>query len=162
MDNLKLSKMTLLDLENIKNILLADFDDFWSINVLKSELLNPDSKYIVAKLNNVILGFGGIWKSVDDIHITNIVVRKDYRNKHIGSIILSKLIEISKLENNIKELTLEVNSNNIPAIKLYENFNFKKVGLRKKYYNNIDDAIIYTKILTDDNQNLKGDTNEKK
>lgn len=150
MDNLELSEMTLLDLENLQDILSTDFDDFWSANILKSELQNPYSKYIVAKLNNIIVGFGGIWKAVDDIHVTNIVVKKDYRNKHIGSIILSKLIEISKLENNIKELTLEVNSNNIPAIKLYEKFNFKKVGLRKKYYNNIDDAIIYTKILTDD------------
>lgn len=151
MDNLELSEMTLLDLKNIQDILFTDFDDFWSINVLKNELLNPDSTYIVAKFNDIIIGFGGIWKAVDDIHITNIVVKKDYRNNHIGSIILSKLIEISKLENNIKELTLEVNSNNIPAISLYEKFNFKKVGLRKKYYNNIDDAIIYTKILTDDN-----------
>lgn len=151
MDNLKLSKMTLLDLKNIQDILFTDFDDFWSINVLKNELLNPDSTYIVAKFNDIIIGFGGIWKAVDDIHVTNIVVKKGYRNKHIGSIILSKLIEISKLETNIKELTLEVNSNNIPAIKLYEKFNFKKVGLRKKYYNNIDDAIIYTKILTDNN-----------
>lgn len=151
MDNLKLSKMTLLDLENIQDILFTDFDDFWSTNVLKSELSNSNSTYLVAKLNNIIVGFGGIWKAVDDIHITNIVVRKDYRNKHIGSIILSKLIDISKLETNIKTLTLEVNSNNISAIKLYEKFNFKKVGLRKKYYNNIDDAIIYTKFLTNDN-----------
>lgn len=151
MDNLKLSKMTLLDLENIQDILFTDFDDFWSTNVLKSELSNSSSTYLVAKLNNIIVGFGGIWKAVDDIHITNIVVRKDYRNKHIGSIILSKLIDISKLETNIKTLTLEVNSNNISAIKLYEKFNFKKVGLRKKYYNNIDDAIIYTKFLTNDN-----------
>ena len=39
---------------------------------------------------------------------------------------------------------LEVNENNIPAIKLYEKFNFQKVGLRKKYYNNIDNAILMT------------------
>ena len=52
-----------------------------------------------------------------------------------------------KSDKNIKALTLEVNSNNIPAQKLYEKFNFKRVGLRKKYYNNTDDAIIMTKQL---------------
>ena len=39
---------------------------------------------------------------------------------------------------------LEVNATNIPAQKLYEKFGFKVVGLRKKYYNNKDDAIIMT------------------
>lgn len=147
MDNLEISEMTLLDLETIQDILISDFDDFWSASTLKGELQNPNSKYIVAKFDNTIVGFGGIWKAVDDIHITDIVVRKNQRNNGIGSVILSKLIEISKSDKNIKALTLEVNSNNIPAQKLYEKFDFKRVGLRKKYYNNTDDAIIMTKQL---------------
>ena len=147
MANLEISEMTLLDLDTIQDILISEFDDFWSVNTLKNELQNPNSKYVVAKLNNEIVGFGGIWKAVDDIHITDIVVRKTQRNNGIGSAILYKLIEISKFDNNIKALTLEVHSNNIPAQKLYEKFDFKRVGLRKKYYNNTDDAIIMTKKL---------------
>lgn len=147
MDNLEILEMTLLDLEAIQDILISDFDDFWSVSTLKSELQNPNSKYIVAKFDNTIVGFGGIWKAVDDIHITDIVVRKAQRNNGIGSAILSKLIDLSKLDKNIKSLTLEVNSNNIAAQKLYKKFDFKKVGLRKKYYSNTDDAIIMTKQL---------------
>ena len=147
MDNLEISEMTLLDLETIHDILISDFDDFWSVSTLKSELQNSNSKYIVAKLDNDIVGFGGIWKAVDDIHITDIVVRKAQRNNGIGSGILAKLIELSKGDENIKSLTLEVNSTNTTAQKLYEKFDFKKVGLRKKYYNNTDDAIIMTKQL---------------
>ena len=147
MDNLEITLMNMSDLELIKDILLSDFDEFWNYSTLKSELLNPNSKYIVTKKNNKILGFAGIWKSVDDVHITNIVVNKNFRNQRIGSIMLSKLIELATLEQNISSITLEVNSNNTPAIKLYEKFGFKVVGLRKKYYNNADDAIIYTKKL---------------
>ena len=147
MDNLEISEMTLLDLETIQDILISDFDDFWSVSTLKGELQNSNSKYIVAKLDNDIVGFGGIWKAVDDIHITDIVVRKTQRNNGIGSAILAKLIELSKDDENIKSLTLEVNSNNIAAQKLYKKFDFKKVGLRKKYYSNTDDAIIMTKQL---------------
>ena len=147
MDNLEISEMTLLDLETIQNILISDFDDFWSVSTLKSEIQNPNSKYILAKIDNDIVGFGGIWKAVDNMHITDIVVRKVQRNNGIGSAILAKLIELSKGDENIKNLTLEVNSNNIPAQKLYEKFDFKKVGLRKKYYSNTDDAIIMTKQL---------------
>ena len=145
MHNIEIFRMTISDLELIKESLLLDFDDFWNFNTFKNELLNPNSKYIVAKINNEIVGFGGIWKAVDDVHITNIVTAKKYRSQNIGSILLSNLIEMSKSEIGITSITLEVNSNNIPAIKLYEKFGFKKVGLRKKYYNNIDDAVIYTK-----------------
>ena len=146
MDNIKISVMTLPDLDSICNILTCEFDDFWNYNVFKSELENKNSKYVIAKLNDEIVGFGGIWFSVDDIHITNIVVKKCYRNKKIGTLILSALIDMCKNQTQ-KSITLEVNSNNIPAQKLYENFGFKTIGIRKKYYNTTDDAIIMTKEL---------------
>lgn len=145
MDNVQISVMTIENLELIKDILLTEFDDFWNYNVFKSELLNPNSKYIKAELEGKIIGFAGIWKAVDIVHITNIVTAKSYRNKGLGSIMLNKLIEIAKLETDIDSITLEVNSNNIPAQKLYEKYGFKTVGLRKKYYNNKDNAIIMTK-----------------
>ncbi len=145
MDDLKIYKMSISDLDSISDILLEDFDDFWTYQVLKEELGNPNSKYLVVKdKNDVILGFGGIWKAVDDIHITNIVVKKDLRNKGIGSMLLNKLIELCKKEKNINSITLEVNTQNIPAIKLYEKYGFKNVGIRKKYYNGKYDAAIMT------------------
>ena len=147
MDNVKISMMNLQDLENIKDILIQDFDDFWTYNIFKIELENPNSKYIVAKIENKIIGFAGIWKAIDVAHITNIVTAKTLRNKGIGSTMLKKLIELAKSENNINAITLEVNVNNIPAQKLYEKYGFKNTGLRKNYYNNTDDAIILTKNL---------------
>ena len=147
MDNVEISMMTVSDLDLIKDTLLTDFDDFWNYNTFKNELLNPNSKYIVAKRDNEILGYAGIWKSVDDVHITNIVTAKNLRRQNIGSLLLSNLIELAKKEKNITSITLEVNSTNIPAQKLYEKFDFKIVGIRKKYYNNTNDAIIMTKEL---------------
>lgn len=146
MDNIKISAMTLSDLDSISSILTCEFDDFWNYNLFKSELENQNSKYIVAKANNQIIGFAGVWFSVDDIHITNIVVKKSYRNQKIGSLMLSNLIELCRNQTQ-KFITLEVNSNNIPAKKLYQKFGFENVGIRKKYYNNTEDAIIMTKTL---------------
>lgn len=148
MDNIKIFRMTVSDLNEIEDILSSDFDDFWNINTFKNELLNPNSKYIVAKIDNKIVGYAGIWKAVDDVHITNIVTAKNLRRQNIGSILLSNLIEMAKTEIGITSITLEVNCNNLPAKKLYEKFGFKVVGLRKKYYNNTDSAIIMTKELS--------------
>ena len=133
--------MILDDLNKISSILQSDFDDFWNENILKSELENENSYYIVAKENDDIVGFGGLWKSIDDIHITNIVTKKSVRNKGIGKAILNALINQAKVFGyNI--ITLEVNETNSTAISLYKKFGFEKVGIRKRYYNNSDNAII--------------------
>lgn len=141
MKTIEIMQMTLSDLDNISSTLQTCFDDFWNYNILKSELENPNSKYIVAKMEETIIGFAGIIDTLDQMEITNIVVRKDMRNKGIGNILLNKLIQLSK-GNQKNTIFLEVNSNNLNAIKLYEKNGFKKVGLRKKYYNNTDDAIL--------------------
>ena len=138
-----ITNMTITDFELIKDHLIEDFDDFWTPQTLKNELENESSKYIVAKASEQIVGFAGIWKAYDNIHITNIVVRKDCRLHGIGKLLLEKLIQISKKQN-ISSITLEVNKTNRIAIQLYSEYGFKETGLRKNYYNGISDALIMT------------------
>lgn len=141
MDNLKIANMTLQDFKEIKDILISDFDDFWSPEVLKNEIIGENKKYIVAKLENEIIGFCGLMINFDEIEIMNIVVKKVYRGKGVGNALLNEIIRISQ-NLNCKKIFLEVNEKNKPAIKLYEKNGFKKIGIRKKYYNSRDDAII--------------------
>ena len=136
-----ISEMNLQDLENIKGCLLTDFDNFWSYNILKQELENGKSKYFVAKQENEIVGFAGILLIIDQVNIMNIVVKKDKRNFGIGASLLEEIIRYSKIHN-ATSITLEVNEKNILAIKLYKKYGFKQVGLRRKYYNNEDNAIL--------------------
>lgn len=148
---ISISKMTTNDLNEIASILSTEFDDFWNENIFRQELQNENSEYIVARLNNEIVGFAGIWISPVDIHITDIVVRKDKRNMKIGSNILEELIKLAETKER-ETLTLEVNEKNEIAQKLYLNYGFEKLGKRKKYYNNEDDAIIMTLNLNNINK----------
>lgn len=138
---IEISEMSLTDFEEIQSVLISDFDDFWNSETLKNELKNNNSYYIVAKINNNIVGFAGIKTVLDEADIMNIVTKKDSRNSGIGSVLFSSIISYAK-SNNIKKLTLEVNENNHSAIHLYEKFGFIKIAERKKYYNGIDTAII--------------------
>jgi len=140
---MEIKQMTISDLEELKEILTIQFDDFWTYSCFQSELENPKSTYFVARLENKIVGFAGIWEAVDDIHITNIAVKKDFRKQGIASKLLEKLITTAKLKNT-SSLTLEVNCKNSAAIHLYEKYNFVNLGRRKKYYNGTDDAYIMT------------------
>ena len=144
-DNIEIEVMTLVDLENIKNILASDFDEFWNHNVFKEELQSENSKYLVAKLNNEIIGFAGIKIIIDKADIMNIVTKKAVRNRGVGTLLLSKIIYLCKKQN-FNSVSLEVNEINSSAIHLYENFGFEKVGNRKKYYNG-SNAILMTKNL---------------
>ena len=132
--------MSLDDLNKIASN-LNNFDDFWTFGIFKDELINPKCHYIVAVEDEDILGFGGISVVLDEANINNIAVRVDKRDIKIGSKILQNLIDISK-SLNCSFITLEVNVENSPAIKLYENFGFKNLGIRKNYYNGQTDAYI--------------------
>ena len=142
----QISNMSKTDLESIADIWSVDFDDFWPFSVLETEFSNPNSICFVAKYNDKIIGVASLWKSVDDIHITNIVIKKEFRGNGFSNVLLEKLIQTSK-DLNYSSITLEVDSNNIVAINLYKNHNFKELGIRKKYYNNTNDAIIMTLFL---------------
>lgn len=146
MEKIIIDYMTLDDFEKIKENLITDFDEFWTPGILLSELKNENTKYIVLKENDKIIGFAGIWITPDDIELNNIVIRKDKRGKGYSKLLLEKLIEISKgLDREI--FTLEVSEQNEVAISLYSKFGFEKVGLRKKYYDGKFDAILMSKKL---------------
>lgn len=135
---------TFSDLEQIAHRLSSDFDNFWNYDTLKDELNSEFSKYIVAKTqDNNIVGFCGIKIILDEAELMNIVVKKDFRGRKISSYMLSEIIRYCK-NHEIKAINLEVNIKNTIAINLYKKYNFKEVGLRKKYYNGIDDAILMT------------------
>ena len=138
--------MTLSDLEELKYTLQTDFDDFWNFEIFKEELVNTNSNYLVLRYDNEIVCFGGIKIILDEANIMDIVTRKDKRNQGFAKFVLNELINISK-EQNCASITLEVRENNMPAIHLYELFDFKEVGRRKKYYKDGDTAILMTRKL---------------
>jgi ribosomal-protein-alanine N-acetyltransferase len=142
-NDIKIKKMNIGDLEIIAPTLQSDFDDFWNYNIFKQELENPNSYYICAICKGELIGFAGIMVVLDQADITNIVVKKDFRGNGVGNILLKNLISLAD-ELNFNTITLEVNENNKVAISLYEKFGFTLCGQRKKYYNGKDTALIMT------------------
>ena len=142
----EITNMQISDLDLIANTLESDFDDFWNYNVFRSELENGNSRYLVAKINGEVVGFAGIIPVIDEADISNIVVHKDFRNKKIGSSLLEGLLDLAAALN-LSTINLEVRASNVYAIKLYEKYGFEVCGLRKKYYDNHEDAFLMKKNL---------------
>lgn len=133
--------------ENIDDIYFIStlcFPKPWLRESFEMEYNNDIARYIVAIKDNKVIGYGGVWFVVDEGHITNIAVHPDYRRQGAASAILKNLISLC-MESSINSMMLEVRKSNLPAQKLYTNFGFKPEGIRKKYYDHIEDAIIMWK-----------------
>ncbi|MBQ2897260.1 MAG: ribosomal protein S18-alanine N-acetyltransferase [Clostridia bacterium] len=140
-------KIVPLTEEHVSGIKLIDdlcFESPWSLKSFKSELSNPLAVYFVALMGEQVIGYCGYWWVFDEGQITNIAVHPDYRKMGIASKLMDEMVKKCSVTD-VYSLTLEVRVSNKPAILLYEKYGFKKVGLRPKYYDNKEDALLMTK-----------------
>ncbi len=132
------------DLDSLMEIESTAYGEHhWSKDSFANELNNKVAKYYAVKNNKAeLVGYMGVWNIVDEAHITTIAVKEDFRRMHIAEALIAKMLE-DCYNNYIKYITLEVRAGNVPAIKLYEKFGFKSLGVRKGYYqDNGEDALI--------------------
>ena len=134
---------------HIDDIVLVEQECFsspWSKNMFKEEISGKFSHYYVVEEDSRAVAYMGMWSLSGEGHITNVAVKKDCRRKGYAKALISHFVEIAKQEN-LEFLTLEVRATNEPAIALYKSFGFVPVGMRKKYYDNKDDAYLLTKFF---------------
>lgn len=128
----KLTKEEVQEVIQLGTMLNPNFSKLFHI-----ENLNPNETIYLYKENNINKGFIHIQNGLDIIDLLNIIVKPEYQNQGIGSVLLKYIID-NKQD---KKIMLEVRSKNINAIKLYQKYDFKIINIRKKYYKD-DDAII--------------------
>jgi ribosomal-protein-alanine N-acetyltransferase len=101
--------------------------------------------FIVAEKDHKIIGFiigGKINQNLAKILMLS--VSKLFRNQKIGSSLFKKFLEEISTDN-IKNIQLEVRSDNKKAIKFYEKNGFKITKKIKKFYQNGNDAFTMEK-----------------
>ncbi|GAB6099933.1 ribosomal protein S18-alanine N-acetyltransferase [Halanaerocella petrolearia] len=135
---------------HLDQVLAIEEDSFsnpWSLPTFIRELYNSYAYYIVAVFGEEIIGYLGSWLLCDEIHITSLAVKKNYRRQGIATKLLDRLFSDVKRANYTKA-TLEVRESNYQAQKLYKNEGFIKVKIQKEYYSdNGEDAIVMWKQL---------------
>ena len=139
-DDIAILEMSYTDLENIK-LNYSMFPNIWEYDVLQDDY--NDSKYIVIKQNEEIYGFAGFRTIFEEMEIMNIVTKVDKRNQGFASNMLSYILRYAH-NHEMEKIDLEVNENNLPAIKLYKTYGFQVVGKRNTYYKDGGNAILMT------------------
>lgn len=146
--DISIRKMEEKDLERIMEIENQAFTTPWPKEAFLLEITkNQLARYLVAEVENMVVGYGGIWLILDEGHVTNIAVDSRYREKGIGKKLVEGLISLCS-EEKIMAMTLEVRASNIAAQNLYKKYGFTEFGIRPNYYaDDKEDAIIMWKSL---------------
>ncbi|WP_236932723.1 ribosomal protein S18-alanine N-acetyltransferase [Geosporobacter ferrireducens] len=146
MGELTIRYMNKEDISQVLEIEKQCFSVPWTKEAFVMEVeKNKFARYIVAELDEIIVGYGGMWMIIDEAHVTNIGVRPDFRGRGFGDVIVKAMIAAAEKEG-IYNMTLEVRASNRVARNLYEKYGFKACGIRPKYYqDNNEDAVIMWK-----------------
>ena len=100
---------------------IKDFENYFKEDAIK-----------IWKISNTkIIGFVIFYHIRDEIEIIQIGIMKSFQRNNYGSLIVNK---IKKLKD-IRKIFLEVSVANTQAINFYLKNGFKKIGIRKAYYN---------------------------
>ncbi len=122
-------------------------DGLWSREQWIKELTDKDRKCFGIFIETRMIAFACGWIVLDELQVTAIAVHPKERRIGQGKRILSYLLNQAKL-NGAKKAILEVKSNNFSAQSLYEKIGFIPIGIRKKFYKDRSDAIIFCCDLT--------------
>lgn len=146
--NLVIEKGELKDIETLCEMESQDDpeDLQWSKTSLEQSFDNKSYACYILKSKEKPLGYISVIDLGEEIEILRVVVLKTARLQGVGQKLISYIFELGKKQN-AKEILLEVNDHNYPALSLYQKMGFEKVGERKQYYSERENAILMKKFL---------------
>ena len=147
---LGISPMRRRDLRHgVMDIEAVSYPRPWSQGVFESEIAQVRSgtrHYIVARSapdgrRARIVGYAGVWLSGHEAHVTNVAVAPETRRQGVATALMLGLADVA-IARGCRSWTLEVRVSSRGAQELYRRFGFAPAGVRTRYYENTEDAIV--------------------
>ena len=139
--------MTHADLAEVLAIEVDLFPiDAWTEELFLGELAEVlNSRDVaVAILDSEIVGYASFRYVGKQGDVNTIAVSKDQQGKGIGTALMDWLESQATLRN-VREIFLEVRSDNEAAMKMYASRGYERIDVRRNYYGNTIDANIMRK-----------------
>ena len=144
--------MSRADLGRVYEIECASYVYPWSMTAFQAELASPRSHFILAVSrggegkNGLIMGYTGFRHLANEMHVINVAVHPRFRRRGMGRALLRWVLEAAR---NLRcsRVNLEVRRSNLVAQQLYRGEGFVAVGLRRRYYQGGEDAILMSRFF---------------
>lgn len=109
------------------------FSKPWSRQGFLDALQLGNTVFLVAEEEGDIVGYIGMYFSLDEGEITNVAVDSRMRRRGVGEMLV-KAMQKEAGQRGISSIVLEVRISNENAIRLYERNGFVNQGVRKGFY----------------------------
>lgn len=130
------------DVPRVMEVERECFPTPWHESAYMTELSNRSAYYVVACVDDQIIGYAGMWVIMDEAHITTLGVARDARSRKVGEQLLVGLLDES-IRRGARRATLEVRQSNEVAQNLYRKYGFSPAALRRGYYtDNHENAVV--------------------
>src|SRR5215213_4374640 len=155
LDNFTIKKAESADIEIVKAIETECGLSSWTLADYRLELERTDSLFFTCKVHSEMAGFilarlitnKHVAALENEAEIYNIAVKKEFRHRKIGSLLLAKLVE-KVIEEGAAKIYLEVRKSNLEALNFYQTNDFGIIGERRNFYiSPMEDAILMCRIL---------------
>ena len=134
--------LTEADIPAIEAIEATAFYDAWNENMLRNELDNALTTYVVMESEGKVIGYAGFWLVAGEAQVTRVAVLEELRGLGLGTRLTAALVN-KAWEQGAEAVTLEVRESNLAAQKAYLTCGFASEGIRPNYYeDNHENAVI--------------------
>lgn len=133
------------DIEGIYRIEAESFSQPWCRENFIDEMNIFFSTIIVAEGREGVIGYAVAWKVLNEIHLNRIAVKKEYRRKGVGVLLLND-ITMRLCAAGPGVILLEVREKSIGVRAFYLSQGFRENGIRKNYYTD-DNAVLMEKSI---------------
>lgn len=114
-----------------------------------SDALSAGYSTWLCRVGGDLVGFSVVMQVVDEAHLLNIAVCKHYQGQGYGARLLHRAMQNARASG-ANNMFLEVRRSNDQAARLYRDFGFAEIAVRKGYYPAVtgrEDALIFERAL---------------
>lgn len=130
------------DIPALVRLEAESFYDAWNENMLRNEIANQLTTYLIMEVAGRLVGYAGFWLVAGEAQITRVAVLDAERGQGYGTRLTAALVN-KAWELGAEAITLEVRESNIAAQRAYLTCGFASEGIRPNYYeDNHENAVI--------------------
>ena len=138
-------------LTNVRDLTAADLDDLvalqlpcfgteaWTRSMVGEELSRPGA--VLLGVSAPVEAFVFAYVAVEELHLLQIATAPHARRKGLGAALLTELVR--RTQHSVSTGWLEVRGDNGPARALYAALSWEEVSVRRRYYADGCDAVVY-------------------
>lgn len=130
------------DIPALVSLEAESFYDAWNENMLRNEIANQLTTYLVMEVAGKLVGYAGFWLVAGEAQITRVAVLDAERGQGFGTRLTAALVN-KAWAMGAEAITLEVRESNLAAQRAYLTCGFASEGIRPNYYeDNHENAVI--------------------